>query len=273
MLTLLEGADIKFKRSHRLDIALCTNMPVAIVFLPASDIPRFVGEGRCALGITGTDQVAESGVEVVEHLNLGFGNCKLHVQVAANGMFTDPTELIGKTIVTSYVNLTREYFQTLEGKQPGEELATTIKRLSGSVEAAIPLGVGDGIVDLVESGDTMRAAGLKPIGTVITTSATLIGSIHPTHMETLQLIKHRLTGVLATNKYVLCTYNAPRTALPTLLKITPGRRAPSVTPLDDDDWVAVSSMVEKDNVASIMDQLTANQATDVIVLQISNCRV
>ena len=248
-------------------------MPVALVFLPAADIPRFVGEGQCSLGITGADQVAESGVEVEEHLDLGFGNCLLQIQVPENGPYTEPEQLVGKTIVTSFVKLASDYFAKLEGKQPGEALSTTIKHVGGSVEAAIALGVGDAIVDLVESGETMRAAGLKPIGTVMSTSATLIGSTHPTHTDVLEIIKERLSGVLAANKFVLCNYNAPRDALPTLLQITPGRRAPTITTLDEEGWVAVSSMVEKKKVAEVMDQLSANQASDILVFQISNCRV
>lgn len=248
-------------------------MPVALVFLPASDIPRFVGEGRCALGITGADQVAESGLEVETLLDLGFGSCKLQVQVPENGPYTDPKELVGKTIVTSFTNLATEYFTKLEGKQPGEKLSTVIKYVGGSVEAAIALGVCDAIVDLVESGETMRAAGLKPIGTVMETSANLIASTHPTHANILSIIKERISGVLAAKKYVLCTYNAPRSQLPDLLKITPGRRAATITSLEEEGWVAVSSMVEKKKVADVMDQLTANQASDIIVFALSNCRV
>lgn len=248
-------------------------MPIALVFLPASDIPRFVGEGRCSLGITGADQVAESGVNVDQLLDLGFGSCKLQVQVPENGPYTDPKQLVGKSIVTSFTKLTTDYFAKLEGKQPGEQLATRIKYVGGSVEAAIALGVCDAIVDLVESGETMRAAGLMPIGTVMDTSATLIASTNPTHADVLSIIKDRISGVLAAKKYVLCTYNAPRTQLSNLLHITPGRRAPTITSLDEEGWVAVSSMVEKKRIAEVMDQLTANEASDILVFQLSNCRV
>lgn len=248
-------------------------MPVALVFLPAADIPRFVGEGRCSLGITGADQVAESGVDVDQELDLGFGSCKLQVQVPENGPYTDPKELVGKTIVTSFIKLATDFFTELEGKQPGEKLATSIKYVGGSVEAAIALGVCDAIVDLVESGETMRAAGLKAIGTVMSTSATLISSTHPTHTNVLSIIKERISGVLAAKKFVLCTYNAPRDSLTALLAITPGRRAPTITSLDEEGWVAVSSMVEKKKIAEVMDQLSASKATDILVFQLSNCRV
>jgi ATP phosphoribosyltransferase len=270
---LLIGSDIQFHRSNRLDIAISTSLPVALVFLPAADIPRFVGEGRCSLGITGIDQVAESKVEIKDLLDLNFGKCKLQVQVPANGQFDDPKQLIGKTIVTSFTNLTNEYFTRLEGKQPGEKLATTIKYVGGSVEAAVALGVGDAIVDLVESGETMRAAGLKPIDTVLSTSAHLIGSTHPTHLDVADKIVKRISGVLAASRYVLCTYNSPRNKLESLLKITPGRRAATISQIEEEGWVAVSSMVEQARIADVMDELTAGGAEDIIVFSMSNCRV
>ena len=63
-ISLLNGADIQFKRAHRLDVALVTNLPIALVFLPAADIPRFVANGNVDLGITGQDMVRESGPDV-----------------------------------------------------------------------------------------------------------------------------------------------------------------------------------------------------------------
>ncbi|PWW75357.1 atp phosphoribosyltransferase, partial [Tuber magnatum] len=101
-LDLLHGADIQFHRRSRLDIALCVNHPIALVFLPAADIPVFVGEGRVDLGITGQDQVAESQADVKELMELDFGKCKLQVQVPEKGPIQEPRELIGKNIVTSF---------------------------------------------------------------------------------------------------------------------------------------------------------------------------
>jgi ATP phosphoribosyltransferase len=177
-LNLLEGADIQFRRENRLDIALVKNLPIALVFLPAADIPTFVGEGRVSIGITGRDTVAEhaSGVEAErrergsetptedldnigseEIMDLGFGACKLQVQVPVQGKYVEPKDLIGKNIGTSFVNLAEDYFAALEAEQAGtkgekggkRKLRTKIIELSGSVEAACALGVADGIVDLV----------------------------------------------------------------------------------------------------------------------------
>lgn len=210
-LDLLAGSDIQFRRETRLDIALVKNHPLALIFLPAADIPTFVGEGRVDLGITGWDQVEEhaaimrkrrmdearnevasrsgdgngdydegnSGLETkngdraaeqiqdgVENiLDLGFGSCKLQVQVPENGDIQSPEQLVGRNVVTSFVGLTEEYFRRLEREEDarrgvaadgemiwkGEEakLRTRIMYVGGSVEAACALGVADGIVDLV----------------------------------------------------------------------------------------------------------------------------
>ena len=205
-LDLLAGSDIQFRRETRLDIALVKNHPLALIFLPAADIPTFVGEGRVDLGITGLDQVEEhaaimrkrrvdearvdangsesygegdSGLEtevgnadaenvkdgVEDILDLGFGRCKLQVQVPENGEIQTPEQLVGKNVVTSFVALAEQYFRKLEREEDarrgvaadgemiwkGEEvkLRTRIMYVGGSVEAACALGVADGIVDLV----------------------------------------------------------------------------------------------------------------------------
>ncbi|KAG5987888.1 ATP phosphoribosyltransferase (ATP-PRTase) (ATP-PRT) [Claviceps spartinae] len=293
-LNLLEGADIQFHRENRLDIALVKNLPIALIFLPAADIPTFVGQGRVDLGITGWDQVkehdasvqgleaggdgAKPGCDMV--MDLEFGTCKLQVQVPEKGSYTNCSDLIGKTIGTSFVHLAAEYFARLEStseaenstKAENDPLRTKIVELSGSVEAACALGVADGIVDLVESGETMRAAGLKAIDTVIESTAVLIKSKSTSKAELVELIASRIRGVITAQRHVLCQYNIERSRLPEACRITPGKRAPTVTTLDEDGWVAVSSMVEKKKIAIVMDELSRVGASDIIVLAIHNTR-
>ncbi|EER25946.1 ATP phosphoribosyltransferase (ATP-PRTase) (ATP-PRT) [Coccidioides posadasii str. Silveira] len=282
-LDLLAGCDIQFRRESRLDIALVKNLDIALIFLPAADIPTFVGDGCVDLGITGRDQVGEhdarlqpseqSGVR--EILDLGFGGCKLQVQVPAKGEIKAASELVGKNVVTSFTGLTEDYFARLEGaqrKQNGRwDLKTKIKYVGGSVEAACALGVADGIVDLVESGETMKAAGLQAIDTVVNSTAVLVKS-RKTSNPLVELITSRIQGVITAKKYVLCHYNIPRNLLSQAAKITPGKRAPTVTTLEEEGWVAVNSMVEKKLVATVMDELTKVGATDILVLDIANSR-
>ncbi|KAH9222973.1 ATP phosphoribosyltransferase [Leptodontidium sp. 2 PMI_412] len=304
-LNLLEGADIQFRRESRLDIALVKNLPIALVFLPAADIPTFVGEGRVSLGITGRDTVAEHAALVEssrreraesgkstpieddgqmgceEVMDLGFGSCKLQVQVPEKGQYVKPSDLIGKNIGTSFVHLAEDYFAALEaeaaageanGAKSGRKLKTKIIELSGSVEAACALGVADGIVDLVESGETMKAAGLKAIDTVVSSTAILVKSKNPSNPQLVDLIASRIRGVITAQKYVLCQYNVQRINLVAATKITPGRRAPTINALEEEGWVAVSSMVEKKRIATVMDDLTEIGAVDILVLDIANTR-
>jgi ATP phosphoribosyltransferase len=290
-LDLLSGSDVQFRRETRLDIALVKNLPLALIFLPAADIPTFVGEGRVDLGITGRDQVAEHDTHlplgeqsgVVEVMDLGFGACKLQVQVPEKGPLQDVKDLVGKNIVTSFTGLAEDYFARLEGQgsrkesvngteSPIPKLKTKIKFVGGSVEAACALGVADGIIDLVESGETMRAAGLKAIDTVVESTAVLIKSRSVSNEKLVNLIEARIRGVIAAQRYILCQYNVPRAKLQDATKITPGRRAPTITALEEPEWVAVSSMVEKKKIATVMDDLTGVGATDILVLDIANSR-
>ncbi|KAG5929266.1 hypothetical protein E4U42_006463 [Claviceps africana] len=293
-LNLLEGADIQFRRENRLDIALVKNLPIALIFLPAADIPTFVGQGRVDLGITGWDQVKEHDASVQEIqadadrvtpgcemvMDLEFGACKLQVQVPERGSYNNCADLIGKTIGTSFVHLAARYFAELESNHDSDssskpsknQLRTKIVELSGSVEAACALGVADGIVDLVESGETMRAAGLKAIDTVIESTAVLVKSKSTSKAEMVELIASRIRGVITAQRHVLCQYNIERSRLPEACRITPGKRAPTITTLDEDGWVAVSAMVEKKKIATVMDDLTRVGASDIIVLDIHNTR-
>ncbi|PSN65594.1 HisG-domain-containing protein [Corynespora cassiicola Philippines] len=288
-LDLLHGSDIQFHRHTRLDIALVKNLPLALIFLPAADIPTFVGEGRVDLGITGRDQVAEhecvvpptATTGVVEVLDLDFGKCSLQVQVPQKGELAKPEDLIGKNVVTSFTNLAEEYFRKLEAEQAGAangeangqtKLKTNIKYVGGSVEAACALGVADGIVDLVESGETMRAAGLKAISTVVSSSAILVKSKHPSDPKLVDLITARIKGVITAQKFVLCTYNIERPKLAEAVKIAPGKRAPTVTTLDEENWVAVQVMIDRKRIAIAMDELTAAGACDILVMKIDNSR-
>lgn len=152
---MLKGAGIEYRREARLDVAVCIGLPLTLVFLPAADIATFVGEGNVDLGITGVDVVEESQVVVERVVDLGFGKCKLCVQAQVSKNIKDAAELAGGRIVTSFPHLTKNFFDPLD-KEKG--VATRIKFVRGSVEAACGLGLADAVVDLVETGTTMRVS-------------------------------------------------------------------------------------------------------------------
>jgi ATP phosphoribosyltransferase len=151
-ISLLRGADINFHRHNRLDIALVKNLPIALVFLQAADIAKFVGGGKVDLGITGKDMIEESEVtdKIDEIMELDFGQCKLQVQVPVKSGLNKVEDLVGKKIVTSFDVLAGKYFAELDkkyltDKEREEGKKTTIEYVSGSVEAACALGLADGI--------------------------------------------------------------------------------------------------------------------------------
>jgi ATP phosphoribosyltransferase len=126
----------------------------------------------------------------------------------------------------------------------------------------------------IESGDTMRAAGLHDIHTIMESQAVLITNKKTTHRELCDKIASRIRGVITAGRYVLCTYNIERKNLARAVTITPGRQAPTVSSLDSHEgWVAVQSMIEKKRQGEIMDALSAAGATDILLMAFTNCRV
>ena len=153
---MLLGAGIEYRREVRLDVAYAPDLDLTLVFLPASDIANYVGEGDVDLGVTGDDVCKESGVVVDTILKLGFGKCRLCVQAPVASKIADPSALVGGRICTSFPELSKQYFDKLD---PNNN--TKVRFVSGSVEAACGLGLADAVVDLVETGTTMKAAGLE----------------------------------------------------------------------------------------------------------------
>jgi len=266
----LKGAGIDYRREERLDVALAKDMPLTIIFLPAADIAKYVGEGNIDIGITGIDVVEESQVKVEKVLELGFGKCKLCVQAQIVKDIKDPAELAGGRIVTSFPNLTKKFFDPLDAEKG---VKTQINRVSGSVEAACGLGLADAVVDLVETGTTMRAAGLEIICEILETESVLIKNPKSQHSDLADLIKRRIEGYITATKYLMILYNIPASLLEEACRVTPGKRSPTITGLDDPNFKSVSALVKKSEVSAVMDALTEVGASDILVLTLSNSRM
>eukprot|EP00835_Amoeboradix_gromovi_P000180 NODE_6_length_48303_cov_0.387022.p12 type:complete len:290 gc:universal NODE_6_length_48303_cov_0.387022:12714-11845(-) len=264
---MLKGADIKFSKKNRLDIAYCTNLPIALIFLPAKDIPIYVADGSIHAGITGSDMVLESQVrnKVTEELRLGFGKCRLVVQVP-EGSKMKIEDLNEKKIVSSFPNTVKDYFKNKL------RLEINCSYVSGSVEIACQLGLADAVCDLVESGDTMKAAGLKELHTIHSSECVLIANPNNPFKDLFKTITGRIQGVIDAKKHVYCTYNVPRSSLRDAKLITPGRKAPTVSPLENEEWVSVSVMIDQEKQGDIMDKLLDVGASDILIFDIHNCR-
>merc|ERR1712160_106497 len=198
------------------------------------------------------------------------GRCRLCVQAQVSKGIKSPSEVAGGRIVTSFTNIASSYFSGLDG---GSAAKTKIKFVSGSVEAACGLGLADAVVDLVETGTTMKAAGLEIVDTIMETETIVIANKASKHTDMIERIRQRMSGHITANQFVMVTYNIERAKLPQAQAITPGKKSPTVTTLDDPDWVSVSALTKKKGVHTVMDQLQEVGATDILVFNIASTRM
>jgi ATP phosphoribosyltransferase len=232
---------------------------------------------------------------VVTLMKLGIGKCKLCLQAPKAMGATDPAVFAGKRIVTSFPAIARKFFDGLEAKDkengsfsPPERSTesacrrTKIREVSGSVEAACGLGLADAVVDLVETGTTMHAAGLEVVGDPIFESEFLLFQQLPSERngldegpkaDTVKTILSRLQGYLTATRYVMVVYNCHDDNLAACCGITPGKKSPTVTELKEEGWHSVSSLVQKSVCNSIMDKLTKAGASDILCLPLQNTRM
>jgi ATP phosphoribosyltransferase len=263
---LLNEAGLTFRRSERSLFARCRDMPAEITFLRTDDIPVLTAEGAIDLGITGADLVAESGLPLVHRLDLGIGSCRLALCVADDAPITDPSQLSGKRIATSFPRITRDWLA-----QRG--VNAHFVELSGSVEIMIMLGVADAIVDLVETGSTLAANRLRVLDEIGRYQTVLVQNRQATDGPLADRIVRRLEGIVIARSYSLLEYNIPRSRLAEAEKITPGFNSPTVSALEDPEWCAVRAMVRRGEAHGIMERLEAIGASAIIETSISNCRL
>ena len=148
---------------------------VEFFYLRPRDIALYVGEGTLDIGITGRDLLQDSGAKAEEILSLGFGRSRFRFAGPA-GRFSDLSELAGTRIATSYVGVVRAFLEE-------RGISADVIRLDGAVETSIALGVADVIADVVETGSTLRRAGLEVFGeTILDSEAVLISQIGRAHV-------------------------------------------------------------------------------------------
>ena len=263
---LLADAGLSFRRSDRSLFAKCKDMPVEITFLRTDDIPVLTAEGAIDLGITGADLVAESGADLVHRLDLGVGSCRLALCVADDSPITDPRQLAGKRIATSFPRITRRWLAE-------RGVDAHFVELSGSVEVMIALGVADAIVDLVETGSTLAANRLRVFAEIGRYETVLVQNHRIADPALADRIVRRLEGIVIARSWSLLEYNVPRSRLAEAETITPGFNSPTVMALEDPEWCAVRAMVRRGEAHAIMERLDAIGASAVIETQIANCRL
>jgi ATP phosphoribosyltransferase len=138
-----------------------------------------------------------------------------------NASIKPASQLCGKRIATSFPKIAADYFAKLDPSK-----ATAVRELSGSVEAACGLGLADAVVDLVETGTTMRAAGLEEVEVIMKTQACLLSNKSSKHQAIIDLLKTRVEGYLTATRYLMISYNIERTKLPEASKVFTRRNPP-----------------------------------------------
>jgi len=265
--SLLAEAGYRCTRSGRELIVKDRENDVNFIFLRPRDIAVYVGKGVLDLGITGRDLTADSNAPVVEIMPLEFGRSRFCFAAPADSGWT-VADLNGKRIATSYPELLRRNLE-----QRG--LSAEIVRLDGAVEISVGLGVADAIADVVESGRTLAEAGLAVIGEpMLKSEAVLVArSREVAAAPDVKILMGRIKGILLADTYAMIEYDIPRAQLAAVCAITPGIESPTVAPLSNPDWVAVKSMIRRQDSNRIMDELYAEGARGIIVTEIRSCRI
>ena len=264
---LLTEAGYRQRRDSKDLAVIDADNDVEFFYLRPRDIAIYVGEGTLDVGITGRDLLLDSAAHAEEALQLGFGASTFRF-AAPVGTITSVEGLAGQRIATSYPGLLTAWLAE-------RGIDATVVRLDGAVETSVRLGVADAIADVVQTGSTLRQAGLAVFGEAILSSeADLITrQAHPPQGNGYDILKRRLESVLVARTYVMMDYDIPAGAVDAAVEITPGIESPTISPLRKEGWVAVRSMVPRAEAQPVMDKLYELGARGILVMDILACRV
>ena len=239
---------------------------VEFFYLRPRDIAVYVASGDLDLGITGRDLHVDAGADVEEVLDLAFGASTFRF-AAPPGRFASPANLADARIATAYPGVVARFLDR-------HGIKAEVIRLDGAVENAVGLGLADAIGDVVDTGGTLRRAGLEPLGDVVLASTAVLirRAGAPGNGPVTQLVR-RLSGVLVVRRYVMLAYDVRADNLDAAVALTPGIESPTISPLHREGWVAVQAMVLRGEVHRIMDELYEVGARAILVTDIHACRL
>ncbi|QSH40166.1 ATP phosphoribosyltransferase [Lentisphaerota bacterium ZTH] len=264
---LLKEAGYKCSRSSRELIVSDPVNNIDFVFLRPRDIAVYVGNGVLDMGITGRDLAIDSRADISEILPLNFGKSRFRYAVPKDSGL-EPDGFSGLKIATSYPEIVR---RDLEKRG----VDARIIRLDGAVEISIRLGVANVIADVVESGRTLKEAGLAMVGDALMESeAVLIARDDKVARKPeVKRMLGRLRGILVARTYAMVEYDIPCDQVEEACQITPGIEAPTVAPLSNPEWVAVKAMIKRSETNHVMDELQNLGARGIIVTDMRSCRL
>ncbi|MGO1623106.1 ATP phosphoribosyltransferase [Flaviflexus sp.] len=263
--TLLKEAGYRQRRDMKELVLLDEVNGVEFFFIRPRDVAVYVGAGTVDVGITGRDLLVDSEAHAVEHRALGFARSTFRF-AAPGGSMSTIDDLTGKRIATSYDVVVRKHLEE-------KGVDATVVHLDGAVESSVQLGVADAIADVVETGSTLRAAGLTVFAEPLMTSEAVLIRRADAVPEGLEILDRRIQGVLVARGYVLIDYDIHADHLEEAVELTPGLQSPTVSPLHDGEWFAVRAMVKKDDRNKVMDGLYEVGARAILVTPILACRL
>ncbi len=263
---LLKGIGLRFDDYKRNLLVKCRNFDVELLLIRDDDIPEYVQDGVCDLGFVGANVTAETGANVSVLRGLDYGVCRLSLAAPKDGDIQKVDDFEGKTIATSYPKLTRDFLDD-------HNISANIVTISGAVEVAPRLEVADAIVDLVSTGNTLKANGLEELDTILESETELIRTnkeLSPGKKELIDKFLQRMDGHQQAERSRYIMMNAPKKAVPKLKDIIPSLNSPTVMPLADEDMVAIHTVIPIDQFWIVMEKLKAEGATGIVILPIES---
>ena len=237
-------------------------------FLRPRDIAVYVADGTLDCGITGRDLLLDSGAVAEELVALGFGGSAFRLaappEIAALGL----AGLNGLRLATAYPGLISRCLAEVG-------VTARVVPLDGAVENAVRLGVADAIADVVDTGRTLKQAGLEVIGEPLLQSEAILIGRATGDQAPLGIAKllRRLQGVIVARSYVMMDYDVRVELIDRVTELTPGIESPTMSPLQREGWVAVRAMVPRADSHQVMDDLFELGARGILVTSISACRL
>ncbi|WP_446663445.1 ATP phosphoribosyltransferase [Flexivirga sp. B27] len=264
---LMREAGYRVRRESKELVVVDPEQQIELFYLRPRDIAVYVGRGHLDVGITGRDLLLDSEAPATEVMQLGFGASTFRYAARA-GQVSSVADLEGKRVATSFAGLVRKNLAD-------HGVDASVVLLDGAVETAVTLGVADVIADVVETGTTLRNAGLEVFGDPILQSEAVL--IRPENRTTTkhatEVLLRRLQGVLTANRYVMMDYDIRVELVEQACALTPGLESPTVSPLHREGYVAVRSMVPRTATNAVMDSLYDLGARAILVTEIAACRL
>ncbi|MEN8826018.1 MAG: ATP phosphoribosyltransferase [Wenyingzhuangia sp.] len=262
-LQLLKECGISIDHRNAQLKATARNFPLEVFYLRNGDIPQYLQDGVVDIAILGENTLIEKGEDLPIVERLGFSKCKVSLAVPKEVDYTGIEYFINKRIATTYTN-TLDKFLKEKGVQ------ASYHKIAGSVEIAPNIGLADGICDIVSSGGTLFANGLKEAEVMFWSEAVLTKSPVLTldKQVLLDKLQFRIQSVLKgrANRYVLL--NAPNDKVEAIIKIIPGMKSPTVLPLAKAGWSSVHTVIPKNKFWEIIDELKVLGAEGILTTEI-----